>query len=310
MDARLLFRCGWCVLMVLLGAHLPGAQFETAHYVAPHVLRQEVRLGTQFSTANFEVQNVPTAELAKLFCETAERCRSELAVLWLGYEMPDWSAKCPIRVQVGETLGAGGATAFVFDNGEVYGWEMDIQGSVRRIVDSVLPHEITHMILASHFRRPIPRWLDEGAATSVEHASEKENYRRKLIQYLREDVRKGLPFNRMVALKEYPSDPMPFYSQGFSVVEYLLELGGHRRLLEFATSGMESGDWNLAVRKHYDKENLGELQLSWIDWVAVGVKTPFSVSETPLRPYASIYAAGLDVPNRTPLREPLKPVIR
>ena len=232
MDAHFLFRRSWWLLVVFLSVSPVGAQ--TVHSTVSGGAQKEVRV--QFATANFEVLNAPTVELAKLFCETAERCRSELAILWLGYKMPDWSAKCPIRVQVGETLGAGGATTFVFNNGEVYGWEMDIQGSARRIVDSVLPHEITHMILASHFRRPIPRWLDEGAATSVEHVSEKENYRRLLMQFLREDVRKGLPFNRMVALKEYPADPMPFYSQGFSVVEYLIRLGGHRQLLEFAAT--------------------------------------------------------------------------
>ena len=316
MDARFLFRCGWCMGAIFLGVHSMGAQLETTRYVTPRVERQEIQSGARFATANFEVINAPTPELAKLFCETAERCRKELAVLWLGHAMPDWSAKCPIRVQVGDTLGAGGATSFVFNNGEVYGWNMEIQGSARRIVDSVLPHEITHMILATHFRRPIPRWLDEGAATSVEHASEKENYRYRLMQYLREDVRKCLPFNRMVALKEYPSDPMPFYSQGFSVVEYLLDLGGHQRLLDFAATAMESGDWNAAVRQHYGKENLGELQLAWVDWIATGARTvaiaPPQAVEIPQQPYASVYAAGLDhlTPNQTPLREPLKPVLR
>lgn len=314
MDARFLFQYGGCLLTILFGVPSMGAQLEVAHYVASPPQRQEVRSGVQYVTTNFEILNAPTPELARLFGETAERCRSELAVLWLGNALPDWSARCPIRVQVGEKLGAGGATTFVFNDGEVYGWEMNIQGSARRIVDSVLPHEITHMILASHFRRPVPRWLDEGAATSVEHVAEKENYRRQLMQYLREDVRKGLPFNRMVALKEYPTDPMPFYSQGFSVVEYLIDLGGHQRLLEFAATGMESGNWNLAVKQHYRKENLGELQLAWVDWVAAGSKTVAvqpSVA-TPQRPYASVYAAGLDhlKPNRIPLREPLSPIIR
>ena len=302
--------------VIFLGVPSMGAQFESAPYVTPRLDQSEIRAIARFNTVNFEVVNAPTPELAKLFCDTAERCRSELAILWLGHEMPDWSAPCPIRVQVGDILGAGGATTFVFSNGEVYGWEMDIQGSAKRIVDSVLPHEITHMILATHFRCPIPRWLDEGAATSVEHVSEKENYRQRLLQYLREDVRKGLPFNRMVALKDYPSDPMPFYSQGFSVVEYLIDLGGHRRLLEFAASAMGSGNWNAAVRQHYGKENLGELQLSWIDWVAAGSKTVVAasapVAATPQLPYASVYAAGLDrlTTNQTPLREPLKPIIR
>ncbi|MGL4593606.1 MAG: peptidase MA family metallohydrolase, partial [Thermoguttaceae bacterium] len=205
-----------------------------------------------------------------------------LAELWLGAEMPDWSAPCPIRVQVGSHLGAGGATSFVFHGGEVYGWEMTIQGSAERIIDSVLPHEVTHMILATKFRRPIPRWLDEGAATSVEFDSEKENYRRLLRDFLREDVKKGIPFNQMVAFSEYPSDVMPFYAQGFSVAEYLIQLAGHRRFVEFAEAAMDSGNWNDAVRIYYGFDGLGGLQIEWVNWVAAGSpltpSVPFSAS--------------------------------
>ena len=55
---------------------------------------------------------------------------------------------------------------------EVFGWDMKIQGSEERVLDSVLPHEVTHTIFASHFRQPLPRWADEGACTTVEHVSE------------------------------------------------------------------------------------------------------------------------------------------
>ena len=87
--------------------------------------------------------------------------------------MPNWAQPCPITAQVGRHLGAGGATSFVFEHGEVFGWRMTIQGSLERILDSVLPHEVTHTIFATHFRQPLPRWADEGACTTVEHASEK-----------------------------------------------------------------------------------------------------------------------------------------
>ena len=256
----------------LLCIALPTAQASFLHAAQ--------RVTAQYETANFSICGAPTARLAKEFCETAERCRADLAMKWLGKAMPDWSEKCPITVTVGEKLGAGGATSFVFQNGEVFGWEMDIQGSAQRILDSVLPHEITHMVLASHFRRPVPRWLDEGAATSVEHASEKENYRNMLHHFLRDDVRKCLPFRHMVALREYPADPMPFYAQGFSVVEYLLALGdalggdGPRRLVRFALDVRpdgQHGDWDRALREHYKIENLGRLQQDrWIAWVETG----------------------------------------
>ena len=232
--------------------------------------------GASYETKNFIV-NAPTAELARQYAETAEQCREDLALLWLGKKLPDWSAKCPIKVHVGNNLGAGGSTSFVFEDGEVFGWEIEIQGSHERILDSVLPHEITHMILASHFRKPLPRWLDEGIATSVEHKSEKANYRRMLRHFLHTDVQRCFPLNRMVAMKDYPSDPMPFYAQGFSLVEYLLESGRqfggceHQRLVRFADSAMRDGDWQSALREHYGIQNLGALQLSWIEWLGNGV---------------------------------------
>src|SRR3990172_10605400 len=133
-------------------------------------------LGAQYRTANFIV-DTPTANLAAAFAQAAEKHRHDLAIEWLGKPMPNWAHPCVMTVQVGPQLGAGGATSFVFDRGEVFGWRMSIQGSAERVIDSVLPHEITHMIFASHFRRPLPRWADEGGATSVEHLSEKNKHR-------------------------------------------------------------------------------------------------------------------------------------
>ena len=49
---------------------------------------------------------------------------------------------------------------------------MNIQGSRERVLDSVVPHEVTHTIFASYFRCPLPRWADEGACTTMEDQSE------------------------------------------------------------------------------------------------------------------------------------------
>ena len=107
------------------------------------------------------------------------------------------------RCIVGPHLGAGGATTFTFINGQPRDWHMEIQGSRERILDSVLPHEITHTIFATHFGRPLPRWADEGAATSVEHVSERTKQDQLLIQFLTSN--RGIAFNHMFAMKEYPA---------------------------------------------------------------------------------------------------------
>ena len=268
-------------------------------------------MGANYATANFTV-NAPTADAARQYAEVAEQSRKDLAILWLGEPLPDWSAKCPIKVHVGKDLGAGGSTSFVFENGEVFDWEMEIQGSHERILDSVMPHEITHMILASHFGKPIPRWLDEGIATSVECLSEKANYRKMLRHYLQSDVRRCFPLNRMVAMKDYPSDPMPFYAQGFSLVEYLLECGQrfddqqHRRLVRFAESAMQNGDWQSALQEHYGIKNLGELQLSWVAWVGSDTKVlPIAAEVSTVRPSEVLTTQNIPVPQTS--AKPLPP---
>jgi hypothetical protein len=176
-----------------------------------------------------------------------------------------------LTVQVGPHLGAGGATTFVFNQGEVFGWRMSIQGSAERLLDSVLPHEITHMVFASHFRQPLPRWADEGGATSVEHASERNKHRHMLDRYLRTGY--GIAFNQMFAMTEYPHDPnelMALYSQGYSVAEYLIQIGGRRKYVAFLGDGLKSDDWSGAVEKHYGIRDLGTLQNTWLAWVSQG----------------------------------------
>ena len=222
-------------------------------------------LGASHRSANFVV-TAPTKELAAEVSEAAEHYRETLAVKWLGKELPKWADTCEMTVRVGPEMGAGGATTFVFENGQVFGWRMTIQGSHERLLDSVLPHEITHMILASHFRRPVPRWADEGAATSVECDEERTRYRQMLVRFLH--TGRGMPFSTMFVLTEYPRDVMPLYAQGFTLAEYLIGQKGHRAYLGFLEEGMETEDWPRAVQKHYGYSDIGELQNRWLGWVA------------------------------------------
>ncbi len=220
-----------------------------------------------YKTANFTV-SAPTPELAKAFGDQAEVYRRDLAIAWLGQELPQWSQPCPINAKVAPTLGAGGATTFIFDRGEVYGWKMNIQGSRERILDSVLPHEVTHTIFASYFRQPLPRWADEGACTTVEHRSEIAKQEKNLIQYLQ--TGRGIPFSQMFAMKEYPSDVLPLYAQGHSLAEWLIESRGRKEFLAFLGDGMRDENWPRAVHDHYGYNNLLSLQTAWNEWVRTG----------------------------------------
>jgi len=169
-------------------------------------------MGARYQSANFVVDTADP-KLAVQIAKAAEKLRHDLAIGWLGAAISDWPQACTITVHVDPQLEAGGATTSVYNHGEVFVWRMTIQGPVERIFDSVLPHEITHAIFASHFRQQLPRWADEGGATNVELACQKAKYREMLLKGLRSG--RGIDFDRMFAMTEYRADMMPLYTQGY-----------------------------------------------------------------------------------------------
>jgi hypothetical protein len=246
-----------------------------------------------YRTTNFTV-SAPSPQLAQEIGDRAEACRRDLAVEWLGQELPPWHKPCPIHAKVAPGLGAGGATSFVFDRGEVFGWKMNIQGSRERILDSVVPHEVTHTIFATYFRRPLPRWADEGACTTVEHRSEVAKQERMLVQFLK--TRRGISFSEMFAMKDYPSDVMPLYAQGHSLAQWLIENRGRKAFLDFLGDGMQDENWPRAVRQHYGFDGLGSLQNAWLDWVKQG-RPRLTPKSSPIGQLASSTTASSAAPS-------------
>ncbi|MEM6473742.1 MAG: hypothetical protein AAF802_29555 [Planctomycetota bacterium] len=246
MDARNGYRMGW---ILGLGILLSQAGVVSA---------QNAR------TANFLV-HAPTQQLADTVAQAAERYRDELAEYWLGRRLPRWSSPCPIKVVAGQ-LAAQGVTRYDRFTGSNF--QMEVIGTPERILDSVLPHEVTHTVLATHFRGPLPRWADEGICTTVEHEAERRKHEIKLLEFLR--TRRGIAMNTMFLLKEYPADMLPMYAQGYSVCRFLIEQSGPRQFVKFIEGYMQQQSWTENVRKHYGYESLEQLQTSWLAWVESG----------------------------------------
>jgi hypothetical protein len=236
-------------------------------------------LGAGYRTPNFVVtaqildkhgRATPMEEFAKQVGDAAEVYRKELAIEWTGNTLPgNWSSPCPINVNVG-MMGAGGATTFNFQNGEVYGWKMDISGSQERILDSVLPHEINHTIFASYFRRPLPRWADEGAASLIEHGSERMRLR-KIHDEVMGTIRR-IPLRTLLEMKNYPKENrqvLALYAEGHSLADYLIQRSDKPTYLKFLQLAYEQ-DWNVAFKKFYEVDNIDALEKAWEKWVVAG----------------------------------------
>lgn len=237
--------------------------------------------GGTYSTRNFVV-TAPTDEIAEKVAKTAEYYRKSLAVEWLGQEFPPWRDACRISVKVGQ-LGAGGATTFTFDRGEVFGWNMNVQGTLERVLDSVIPHEVNHTIFATHFRRPLPRWADEGAASLCEHESE----RMRQIALLNDVIQKNqrIPLAELFDIAEYPKDmrkTLTLYAEGYSLAEFLVQQKGktgRATYLQFLQDAHQHG-WEQATRQHYGYRGVAELEGKWQGWVMAG-SPPIRTQEDP-----------------------------
>jgi hypothetical protein len=220
-----------------------------------------------FRTANFLVR-AATPELARTIAESAEEHRQQLARDWLGGPMPRWERPCVIVADV-EAPAPGGATTFSFEHGQVIVWEINARGSREQVLDSVLPHEISHAILISHFQRPLPRWADEGAATLAEDASERRRQRLRTEQILRSEH--PIPLRKLLNLREYPGGEttLTFYAQGYSVCDFLVQTGGRSGYLAFLDNA-EQTNWDEAVRRVYGIRDVDALERQWNAWVKAG----------------------------------------
>ena len=182
-----------------------------------------------YDTANFST-DAPTAELAKKFGDMAEFYRKEKALEWTGREMPQWGRRCPLQVQITQGS-AGGATTFTFgqENGQpvVTSLRMEIRGDAKQLLHSVLPHEVTHTVLAHHFGRPVPRWADEGGSVLSENDEERFNHDVRCRELL--NAGRGIRLRVLFRMTEYPRDMIVLYAQGFSVSQYLVKQGGDGR---------------------------------------------------------------------------------
>ena len=226
-------------------------------------------------TTNFIVETARQDD-AEEFARLAEHYRKTKAMEWLGKEMPNWRQPCRLRVQV-TSNGAGGATTFDFNNGQV-SQEMQIEGARERLKNSVLPHEVTHTVFAHHFRQPVPRWADEGGSVYSEDDLERTRHDKLCKQILNSG--EGIQLKALFQMKEYPRQVMTLYAQGYSVTKFLVEQSDRKTFLEFVGMGLHDG-WDRAAQQVYKFRNVDALEQAWIDNLkkvargeAVATRTP------------------------------------
>jgi hypothetical protein len=141
------------------------------------------------------------------------------------------------------------------------------------VLDTALPHEVTHTVLASHFKRPLPRWADEGIALQAESLDSQFDHETKAREML--NAGRGIRLRVLFRMTDYPQDLLVLYSQGHSVVRFLLNaaidskaLTPETRLLKFVDAGSAENtaeSWDKAARDYFGYKTVDDLEEAWLD---------------------------------------------
>lgn len=232
-------------------------------------------------SANFRVYSGKTQVAADLLTRL-EEYRQDLQSRWCGTPTRSWSPKCDIvihdtpeafRRQTGQSPEMLAFSTLEIGQGRVWVRRIQIRGDLAEEFQAVLEHEVTHIVLADHFREyPIPRWLDEGAAV----AEERSPRRSRLDDQLSEAIELGRQpsLHEVLSLAVFPSDRVRsdlLYAQSASFVDFLLSRQSHDTVVDFARY-CRSTSPREALRRYFQFRDVQEAEQAWLAWARSNAK--------------------------------------
>ena len=152
---------------------------------------------------------------------------------WFDAEGVEWTPICELIVHpnaaaytqmTGVPTNSPGHSRIESDpSGRVTARRLDLRMDIAGMMDAVLPHETTHVVLAGMFDSfHVPRWADEGIAVLSEPDTKIDQHRRNLLKNQKEGHLFGL--KELMELKDYPHPRQigAFYAQSVVLVEFLV----------------------------------------------------------------------------------------
>jgi hypothetical protein len=204
----------------------------------------------------------PNEALAQAVLHKAGEYRRDVALEWLGEELPPSVGRMRIHVHLSDA-----------DRGQT--WANDspgrkyhtlwLHGSEETVTGGLLKHEVTHAVLATQFPEGLPPLIDEGIASTADDPARKAIRSRILDWYTRTGNWPRL--ERLLESRLIAAEDQQSYAIASSVVEYLLTRGDKATLLRFARSGKANG-WDQALRMHYHIGGVAQLESQWQAWAA------------------------------------------
>ena len=220
-------------------------------------------------TAHFRILHEQGKKLVNKVGEVAEETRAQLQRKWFGDDTTDWDGKCAIylhpdranyatKTKMKNTLGHMHTT---LDWGGVALRSIHLPVSEASQVSDVLPHEVSHSVMAVRFQGQTPRWADEGMAMLAETPASIADCVDRLPRYRRND---GLFSLEVLMQTQEPEqyNTMEFYAQSTSLVQFLVAQKDAPTFTSFLRAYISKGA-EPALKKYYAINGYSDLERRW-----------------------------------------------
>lgn len=203
----------------------------------------------------------PDQATAEAVLAKAEEYRRQVALQWLGAELPPGVGAVAIHVQFSSAEDTG--LTLAIDNPQRKFHRIWLITDRQRALGSTLHHEMVHAVLATRFPGQLPAWSDEGIAGTKDDPQRVALRRRIVEQFAQTAAWPAL--RTLFEAKQISANDEAAYSVASSVMEFLLARGDRPTFLQFAVAGREMG-WDRAVQDHYGFRSVADLQIAWQRW--------------------------------------------
>ncbi len=181
----------------------------------------------------------------------------------------------------GQPADSPGFSTMGMNEGQIISRRVNLRTDHDGLLDAVLPHEVTHVILADFFtEQQIPRWADEGMAVLTEPAGEQKRRAVDLVEPLGKNLL--FPIEDLMKM-DYPDNRYwsLYYAQSVSLTRFLVEQGTPAQLVQFL-QGAQTKGFEAELKRIYKIDGFADLQARWVVYARANLEAPTATaSNTP-----------------------------